>query len=194
MGISQFFPIDFVEPILLCYGFYDVIVESLQRVGHIRVLVDSPIIQGYVFFDYLSSIHEQVVGAESLPLLPVEDISLGGFGVPLFNQNFFHDVLNIFHGGNTGPIGFVKHSLHQQRQSLGFQLILSAYGPSCRKDSVFNLCNVVVDNFTVAFLNLANSHTLISRCALLFAACDLRQRVFRTYLPKPRDILCIVDN
>ncbi len=44
VGVSQFFPVYFIEPILLRDALNDMVVETLKRIAHIGVFVDSPIV------------------------------------------------------------------------------------------------------------------------------------------------------
>jgi hypothetical protein len=52
-------------------------------------------------------LHEFARPPEGFVLFPVEDIFFGNLGVPIFNQNLFDQILNIFYGGD--PAILIQH-------------------------------------------------------------------------------------
>jgi hypothetical protein len=74
------------------------IVEPLQRVAHVGVLVDPPVLLGEVGIDRLDRLLHELSGfAQALVLLAVEDVGLGHFSVAVLDKDLLDQVLDVFH-------------------------------------------------------------------------------------------------
>ncbi len=89
------------------------VVQPLQGVVHIAILIDAPVFPSQIFLKHLFRIQKQMLEVSKFLVLPaVKDISLGRFCMPVFDKNFLHNILNIFHTRQRIMIILIQNSHH----------------------------------------------------------------------------------
>ncbi len=134
-----------------------------QHCAHGRIAVDIGILpfkvvvfgikKGQPFINlHQSGVHFPYAGS----FCPVEDILLGGSGMPVFNQNLFHGILDFFHSGHL--------SVHDQFNVLnnffckgqGCVIVISACSTCCLEYGIRYLFNIKGHFTAITFSNLGN--------------------------------------
>ncbi len=85
------------------------IIQALKGIAHIGVFVDAPIFLHQVGIDGFNRLLHKFTGcAQTFTLLAVENIGFGRLRVPIFDKDFFDQILDIFHRRN--PVVLIKNA------------------------------------------------------------------------------------
>jgi hypothetical protein len=108
-----------------------VVIESLQRVTHIGVLVDPPILLGQVGINGVNRLLDEGLGlAKGGMLLAVEDEGLGGLGMAVFDQDLFGQILDVLDGGDAAIlVDDLENPHHLPGNGGGLPHVAAADGP-----------------------------------------------------------------
>jgi hypothetical protein len=124
MGLSNLFWIDAVEPVIAHDLLGDVDIEALERIGHVAVFFDPPVHLIQVVVDYRNIAEQLCDFSDVFVLFSIEDVGFGCFGVTVFDESLFYDILHMFDRGNAaGIILAPKYSAYFFRQLPGCLLI-----------------------------------------------------------------------
>jgi len=89
-----------VQPVGTVHRGKDVVVQPLEREGHVRVLVHAPVEVLQVALDQFVRVDQGADVPQFVVQIPVEDEGLGRLGVAVLDQHALDDVLDLLHRGD----------------------------------------------------------------------------------------------
>ena len=121
VSLAHLFGIDLIQPILFGEMFADVVVQTVDALLHIGVLFHAPVLVGEIAGEQFGRFADERGNLPRfLTSFAVKDVRLGGLRVSLVDEDFFHEVLDVFDGGNL---------VHE----LDFRRLDDEVGKLCRK-------------------------------------------------------------
>ena len=154
MSLANLFGIDLMEPVLLREGFADVVVHAVDGFLGIGVFLHAPVVVPHIVGKHLDGGADESVGLPgAAALFAIEDIGLGGFGMAVFDQNLFHQILNGLHVHRSIGILLCRQGDNLVREILGHGPIFTTYGIGSLEDGTGDFFGLEGDHVAVALAN-----------------------------------------